>query len=200
MAGLERRLLERDYTRIAPATYLLELGSAHGIVGRVALGERLDSHRGYVDVMVHVGVRDPELEELVAECLDERVDPQRPSLTQPLGNLLPRPRLPPVWTFAPGDLESHFESALDTLVDTQATHGERYMRRRSDRESLRAAIVQEGLRDDRIHRVPALMALLGRRRRARLYLRYATLRYARGGGELDDRDRAFARRLAERIG
>jgi hypothetical protein len=127
-------------------------------LGWVGLNRSTYNNRGPLDVNPVIGVRDQEVERLLAECLGERFHPYLPpTVSRPLGYLMPAQWIV-TWTFE--TLESVPEQARD-MTEAIVTYGVPFMRDISSRDALIATMRRQPANAMFFDRLPVALWLEG---------------------------------------
>jgi hypothetical protein len=155
-AATKERLVRAGFRKRADDNFTLDLD--HRTQGSVALNRATYHNRGPLDVNPVIGIRDQEVERLLAELLGERFHPYWPStVSRPLGYLTPAQWIV-TWTFE--TLESVPMQAED-MTQAILTYGIPYMKESSSRdafiETMRAQPANEMFR----YRLPLILWLEG---------------------------------------
>lgn len=125
--------------------------------GWVGLNLGTEARGGSVDVNPVVGVRDAELESVIARLLGDAGDETLPSVGVQLGYLTPEQTYRP-WTFVEGAENS---ATAEELAATLRTYGEPFMKDMLNRAALAGAIKEHSHAGARAERLPVLHALEG---------------------------------------
>ena len=195
LRALVPRLTDLGFTKRAGGVLTIEL--ADDVLGWLGLN-RATRHRppGEVEVNPVVGVRQQEVERVVAECRGEPLHPyQPPTVSTPLGYLLPPSRYRG-WVLGGKGSEVHASEILEAIQD----HGLPFMHATAPLPQLCAQLEAGlGFEQQLIYRRPAAWLVAGEPERAREALEEGLARLGDRHDPAAEELRRFADALRERL-